>query len=131
MVHANGHHDFRAKEESTDLYAAVDLVAEKLHKHMARQKDKRVRGRRGGRRTVAAAEFPAGDWRILPENGDHALAPPVTLVRRFTPRHMTTSEAVEEMERKNFSFLVFLNEDVLSILYKRKDKTYGLLEANL
>jgi putative sigma-54 modulation protein len=130
VVHASGHHDFRAKGESVDLYAAVDLVAEKLHKHMARQKDKRVRGRRGSRRAVIEmpAVFPA-----LPDalaNGDETLAPPITQVRRLAPRSLTATEAIEEMERKNFQFLVFYNDDLVNVVYKRKDGTYGLLELD-
>jgi putative sigma-54 modulation protein len=132
VSHANGHHDFRAKGESVDLYAAIDLVAEKLHKHMSRQKDKRVRGRRrDSKRTVwGRSDFPPPPLAaIVPE--DETLAPPVTLVRRFTPRPLTLAEAVEEMEQKNFTFLVFLNDDAVNIVYKRKDKTYGLLEPDL
>jgi putative sigma-54 modulation protein len=49
VVHAQGHHDFRAREVAGDLYAAIDLAAEKLQNHLAREKDRRVRGRRGGK----------------------------------------------------------------------------------
>jgi len=130
VTHANGHHDFRAKGVSIDLYAAIDLVVEKLHKHMARQKDKRVRGRRRAKKPPLPEVLP-----ILPvdgmENVDETLAPPVTRVKRFTPRSMTVGEAVEEMERWNHDFYVFVNDDVLSVIYKRKDKTYGLIEPDL
>lgn len=134
VVHANGHHDFRAKGESVDLYAAVDLVTEKLHKHMARQKDKRVRGRRGGRKT-APEDLPValqGMPGALPNgDGDETLAPPITQVRRLAPRSMTATDAIEEMERKNFQFLVFYSDDILNVAYKRKDGTYGLLELDI
>lgn len=127
VVHANGHHDFRAKEVAGDLYAAVDLVAEKLHKHMARQKDKRVRGRRRGKPEFAEVPVPVI---AAPEDGA-APEPRITRVSRFTPESMTAAEAAEEMERHGYDFLVFMNDDVLSVLYRRKDKTYGLLEPNL
>jgi putative sigma-54 modulation protein len=127
IVHANGHHNFRAKGESVDLYAAVDLVAEKLHKHMARQKDKRVRGRRR-KSAPEPSEFALAPG-LTP--ADETPAPPITQVRRLAPRPMTVVEAVEEMERKNFTFLAFLNDEVLTVVYKRKDKTYGLLELDV
>ncbi|HRY29349.1 MAG TPA: ribosome-associated translation inhibitor RaiA [Elusimicrobiota bacterium] len=126
VVHANGHHDFRVKGESADLYAAIDLVAEKLHKHMAREKDRRVRGRRQSKRSLVGLPIP-----LIPSDGDDSFALPLTQVRRFTPRPMTVEEAVEEMEQKNYMFYVFMNDDIVSVVYKRKDKTYGLLESNL
>ena len=126
VVHANGHHDFRAKEEASDLYAAMDEVAEMLHKHMARQKDKRVKSRR----RAAPNETP---WVIpVPKATDGNEAEPVvSKVRQLKLRSMTISEAAREMESKDLSFKVFLNDDVVSVLYRRKDKTYGLLEADL
>lgn len=130
VVHASGHADFRAKEESGDLYAAVDLVVEKLHKHMARLKDKRVRGRRAA---TSLRLVPAPD--DLPllngEPSEEEALPRVTRVSRFTPHSMTVAEAVEELESKKMGFTVFMNDDQLAVLYKRQDGTYGLLEPNL
>lgn len=130
IVHANDHHDFRANAASTDLYAAVDLVAEKLHKHMGREKDRRVRGRRGQKRAVFL-EPPGGFPPLFDGNGHDTLAPPITAAHRFAPRPMSVEEAVHEMERKNYTFLIFLNDDTLNVLYRRKDKTYGLLEPDV
>lgn len=131
VVHASGHADFRAKGESGDLYAAVDFVVEKLHKHMARLKDKRVRGRRA---VKSLRLVPAPDDLPLLSNGtaDQEEAPPrITRVSRFTPHTMSVVEAVEELEGKKLGFTVFMNDDQLAILYKRQDGTYGLLEPNL
>lgn len=129
VAHAAGLPDFRAKGESVDLYAAVDLVVEKLHKHMARIKDKRVRGRRGVKslRLVPAPE----DLPSLPDGvSDDAAQPRVTRVSRFIPHSMSVAEAVEEMEAKKQGFTVFMNDDQMAILYKRQDGTYGLLEPS-
>jgi putative sigma-54 modulation protein len=129
VTHANGHHDFRAKEESVDLYAAVDLVAEKLHKHMARQKDKRVRGRRrdGPVLRKSLAEVSAEPSAEKPD----ASEPAISLVKRFTPQPMTVSQAAREIEQNDLEFIVFLNNESINVLYKRRDNTYGLLEPNL
>jgi putative sigma-54 modulation protein len=129
VAHANGHHDFRAKGEAADLYAAVDMVAEKLHKHMSRQKDKRVRGRRRVGRLPVEISTP-----VLPTDGmdgQSGRTPPITRVRRFTPKPMTVAEAVESLEGNDLDFVVFSSDDnMVHVLYKRKDKTYGLLEVN-
>jgi putative sigma-54 modulation protein len=130
VVHAAGHTDFRAEGEAADLYAGVDLVVEKLHKHMARQKDKRVRGRRSVqslRMVPAPEELP-----LITEGSDDGVqAPRLSRVTRFTPYPMSVAEAVEELEVKKHGFTVFMNDDQLSILYKRQDGSYGLLEPNL
>ncbi len=130
VSHASGHQDFRAKGEAADLYAAVDLVVEKLHKHMARLKDKRVRGRRGATslRMVPAPE----DLPLLTEDvtEEGAAAPRVTRVSRFMPLPLSVEEAVGQLESKKHGFTVFMNDDQLSILYKRQDGTYGLLEPS-
>lgn len=126
VAHSSNRPDFRAKEVSGDLYAAVDLVVEKLHKHMAREKDKAVRGRRGAKslRLVPAPE----DLPLLSADGADGAAPRVTRVSRFVPHPLTVAEAVEELEAKKHGFTVFMNDDQLAILYKRQDGTYGLLE---
>jgi putative sigma-54 modulation protein len=132
ISHASGHQDFRAKGESADLYAAVDLVVEKLHKHMARQKDKRVRGRRAGTslRLVPAPD----DLPLLTASADgeaDGAEPRVTRVSRFKPLELSVVEAVDQLESKRHGFTVFMNDDQISILYKRQDGTYGLLEPNV
>jgi putative sigma-54 modulation protein len=129
IIHAAGHTDFRAEGQAADLYAAVDLVVEKLHKHMSRQKDKRVRGRRSVQslRLVPAPE----DLPVLSASKDDAPEPRVTRVSRFTPHTMSVAEAVEELEAKKHGFTVFMNDDQLAILYKRQDGSYALLEPNI
>jgi putative sigma-54 modulation protein len=128
VIHANGHHEFRAKSESADLYSAVDIVSEKLHNHMARQKDKVVLGRR--RRAPRPWEVvqPDGRQTVADSSADE---PAVTRIRRFTPRALSLPQAISEMERNNFDFLVFSNDGELNIVYKRQDKTYGLLEPEI
>lgn len=127
VAHANGHHDFRAVCVSGDLYAAVDLVAEKLHKHMARQKDKRVRGRRSAKSLrMKEPSPPLPDPAAAAEGG-----PLVTRVSRFVPQRLSLADAAGELERQGFGFLLFLNDDGLNVLYKRPDKSYGLLEPEL
>ena len=128
VTHAAGLADFRAKGESGDLYAAVDLVVEKLHKHMARQKDKRVRGRRAVKSLRLVP--PPEDLPSLMSESSESSEPRVTRVSRFAPNPMTVAEAVEEMEVRKHGFTVFMNDDQLAILYKRQDGTYGLLEPN-
>ncbi len=122
VVHAQGHHDFRAREVAGDLYAAIDLGTEKLHKHLAREKDRRVRGRRGGGRPAAGfSPAPAAPRE-----------PVLSRISRVTPKYFSVAQAARELDDSDTEFLLFYDEsETLKIIYRRKDGTYGLLEPNL
>jgi putative sigma-54 modulation protein len=122
ISHADGRQDFRALSESVDLYAAIDLVVEKFGKHVARQKDKRVRGRRSSKSALVPA------LTVVPMAPENVF---ISRVSRFTPSAMTVEEAAHEMGRQDYNFFLFLKNGQLHILYRREDKTYGLLEPRL
>ncbi len=121
VVHAQGHHDFRAREVAGDLYAAIDLAVEKLQLHLSREKDRRVRGRRGDKARLEPAPLTS-----TPKE------PVVTRISRVTPRTLSVSEAARALDDTDMDFLLFLGEDdAVRVLYRRQDGTYGLLEPNL
>lgn len=121
VVHAQGHHDFRAREVAGDLYAAIDLAAEKLQNHLAREKDRRVRGRRGGKTTDRTAAGP-----VEPKE------PTISRISRVTPRTLSIAQAARALDESELDFLLFLGpDDAPRIIYRRQDGTYGLLEPNL
>ncbi len=121
VVHAQGHHDFRAREVAGDLYAAIDLAAEKLQLHFSREKDRRVRGRRGEKARPGVDPLPAA-----------SKEPVVTRISRVTPRVLSVAEAARALGDTDMDFLLFLNEsDAPRVIYRRQDGTYGLLEPNL
>lgn len=122
VVHAQGHHDFRAREVAGDLYAAIDLAAEKLQNHLAREKDRRVRGRRVGKTADrAAAAAP-----VEPKE------PTISRISRVTPRTLSIAQAARALDETELGFLLFLGpDDAPRVIYRRQDGTYGLLEPNL
>jgi putative sigma-54 modulation protein len=121
VVHAQGHHDFRAREVAGDLYAAIDLAAEKLQNHLAREKDRRVRGRRGGKMAGRAAPPPPA-----PKE------PVITRISRVTPRPLTVAQAARALDDSDSTFLLFFAEDdTLKLIHRLPDNTYGLLEPTL
>jgi ribosome hibernation promoting factor len=112
-----------AKEETTDLYAAIDLAVEKLE-HQAqklRAKRKEHKGPSGGTRSRADAEEPAVD----------GTARPRVIARRVSAKPMHVDEAVEMLGRTGDDFLVFTNaaSQALAVLYRRKDGNFGLIET--
>jgi ribosome hibernation promoting factor len=112
-----------AKEETTDLYAAIDLAVEKLE-HQAqklRAKRKEHKGPSADVRSRADAETPAGV---------DGTARPRVIARRVSAKPMHVDEAVEMLGRTGDDFLVFTNaaSQALAVLYRRKDGNFGLIE---
>lgn len=113
-----------AKEETTDLYAAIDLAVAKLE-HQAqklREKRKEHKGPSGSRAITAEDAAAGGD-------GDGGGRPRV-IARRVSAKPMAVDEAIQTLGRTGDDFLVFTNatSHQLAVLYRRKDGNYGLIE---
>src|SRR5215468_9950088 len=110
-----------AKEETTDLYAAIDLAVEKLE-HQAQKLRAKRKEHKGPGRTVSEGE--AGSSPDGP-------ARPRVIPRRVSAKPMHVDEAVETLARSGDEFLVFTNaaSQGLAVLYRRKDGNYGLIET--
>ena len=115
----------RAEETNEDLYAAVDLVIDKLERQMRKHKTKINRkGREKGfvnenllTNKLKEAEEPALDF---------------GKVKQLKVESMTREEAVFQMELLGHDFFAFLdsNTNEISVVYKRRDTGYGILEIS-
>lgn len=107
----------RAEERGPDSYAAIDLVVDKLERQL-----KRFKGRFLARRTDAAP--------VAPEPEPEPWAPSVVRTKRYVLRPMTPEDAALEMEALGHTFFMFHNADtnLISVIYRRQDGDYGLLE---
>jgi putative sigma-54 modulation protein len=115
----------RAEESTSDMYASIDMVVDKLERQIAKYKtriNRKARQVSGGIR--AAAELPRVD-----EEDD------LTVVRtkRFAVKPMPVEEAVLQMNMLGHDFYVFANADTdeVNVVYRRKDGNYGLIEPSL
>lgn len=131
-----------AKEETGDLYSAIDLAAEKLEQR-ARKHTSKLKSHKGparvSRRRVAEAPPPAPEpepngpglrMDVLRANSfDRRRGPDVIKSTRLPVRPMSVEEAVMQMDLMSNEFLVFRNAatDTLSVVYRRKDGNYGLI----
>ncbi len=132
-----------AKEETGDLYSAIDLASDKLE-HRARKHTEKITSHklspRSRRAQIAAPEVaPVPDGRDLPGLRMHVLradsfgrrkGPEVINSKRLPVKPMSVEEAVMQMDLMSNEFLVFRNAatDTLSVVYRRKDGHYGLIE---
>ena len=115
----------RAEETNEDLYAAVDLVVDKLERQMRKYKTKI---NRKGREKGFAEE------NILTSELEEAEEATLDLgkVKQLKVEAMTREEAVFQMELLGHDFFAFLdsNTNEISVVYKRRDTGYGVLEIS-
>lgn len=111
----------RAEESNEDLYAAIDLVQKKLETQIKKNKSK------------IASRYKDKKGFVMVEEDFETLEEESQIVRRkeveFKP--MDEEEAILQMELTNHDFYVFKNskEKCTSVVYKRKDGKYGIINA--
>ncbi len=122
----------RAEEASADMYGSIDAVAEKLERQIEKYRSRMIEKRRMDesrrrRRTEQSAEaaLKAG-----PSESAAPDTPRIVRTKRFAMKPMTTDEAVVQMELLGHEFFVFRQSGTqeVSVLYRRRDGDYGLIE---
>lgn len=108
----------RAEESHTDLYAAIDLVSDKVERQIRKNKTK-------ARRNLKQV--------IVFDDVDSSIDVDEDIIKRkvIDPKPMSEEEAILQMELIDHDFFLFKNSKTneLCVVYKRKDKGYGILEA--
>ncbi len=119
----------RAEERTEDIFASVDLVLDKIHRQIERYKGRRWRGRGDGK-TISEATMP-------PSEDDFDDTDNLDLIAR-RKRHLLTPmdelEAIQQMQLLDHEdFFVFLNanSNQVTILYRRRNDTLGLIETEI
>ncbi len=109
----------RAEERGQDTYAAIDLVSEKLERQLRRFKGRLIDQREGGER-VQVPDEPEPEER----------EPQIARVKRHVLRPMGPEDAAIQMEALGHDFFLFRNleTDLISVIYRRHDGDYGLIE---
>lgn len=115
----------RGEEATTDMYASIDLVIEKLEKQIEKYKTKLARKMRAG---VFKGEFAAAAQTDEAAMDKEELG--VVKTKRFAVKPMDVEEAIMQMNLINHDFYVFSNSDTeeVNVIYRRKDGRYGLIE---
>lgn len=112
----------RGEEVDSSLRACIDRVAEKLEKRLRSLKGRLI----DSHRRRGSAKMPEA----LMTNNVPATEPLVVQRKQFSVKPMTPEEASLQLELVGHPFFVFQNSETgkISVLYKRKGKSYGLLE---
>ncbi|ARC86773.1 ribosomal subunit interface protein [Clostridium argentinense CDC 2741] len=112
----------RAEEKNEDMYAAIDLVLDKIERQIRKQKTKLQRKNHGD-----SLRFHNIDDYVY---DDDNVEPRIVKTKRFAIKPMSTEEAILQMELLGHDFFVYKNGETsqVNVLYKRKDGNYGLIE---
>lgn len=117
----------RAEEAAPDMYAAIDLVSEKLERQMRKYKAK-LMDRRNGKtsvRTVAGgSELPAP---FVEEEENEGV---LVRTKYVDAKPMTEDEAILQLELLGHDFFVFTHAEdgTVNVMYRRQDGDYGLIQ---
>lgn len=114
----------RAEEETENLYDSIDKVVEVVERQIIKHKDKLQRRRYTGE-TIRFENVPN-----LEEYEDDE--PKIVKNKKFPMKPMSPQEAILQMELLRHDFFVFTNAETeeVSVVYKRKDGNYGLIQRD-
>jgi putative sigma-54 modulation protein len=130
----------RAKESSTDMYTAINLVSDKLLRRVKKYHDKVYR-KSTRHETLAEVMSPAPEVEpavVVPAAADGLAEAAhvesgngrVVKTKRFALKPMTVDEATLQLELVGHDFFVFTNAETsaTNVVYRRRDGHYGLIE---
>ncbi|MGG3956368.1 ribosome-associated translation inhibitor RaiA [Bhargavaea massiliensis] len=118
----------RAEERHDDMYAAIDLVVDKLERQIRKHKTKvnrKMREKEANGITLAPSAPVATE-----EHEEEEFE--IVRMKSFSLKPMDSEEAILQMNMLGHNFYVFINAETnrTNVVYKRKDGKYGLIEAN-
>ena len=115
----------RSEEEDKDLYAAIDLVSDKLERQIRKNKTRLNKQNIDNK----YKEFNF-DYEITEE--DESNEDEIIVKRKkLEMKPMDEEEAILEMNLLGHEFFVYkdMHTNQICVLYKRKDGNYGLIET--
>lgn len=131
-----GKHVLRAEAEDAEAARAVDIAIDKLIRQVRKYNDKRTT-RKKTTAPVSELVEPVPVEATLPadfqfdegESRNKELAAAVARTKVFQMDPMGVETAIEQMELVGHDFFFFKNADdeKFSVLYRRRDGSYGLL----
>jgi len=111
----------RNEEGNRDLYAAIDLVVDKLERQIRKNKT-RIK------KKAKSFEYDFVDFEVSQEEDDSVNK--IVKRKEIDNKPMNEEEAILQMNLLGHEFFVFENIDThtTSVIYKRKDGNYGIID---
>ncbi len=113
----------RAEEKHDDLYAAIDLVIDKLERQIRKNKTKLNNKYKNIIQLDINTDFEVDDDELEEEK--------IVKRKNIDTKPMDEEEAMLQMDLLNHDFFVFKNvdEECVSVMYKRKDGNFGIINV--
>ncbi len=115
----------KSVEEKEDMYAAIDLMVDKIERQLKRYKEKlkNHKGSEGVQRRIEKTVYSA------PSVDEGREEPEIIRSNSFFIKPMSVEEAVMQMDLLDKEFLVFTDDrsEEMNVVYRRKDGNYGLI----
>lgn len=114
-----GKYTLRAEEKDADLYAAIDSVIDVLERQIRKNKTKL------SKHTVVEFAYASID------DSEEEVESAIVKRKNIDSKPMSEEEAILQMELLGHDFFVFKNvdEECISVLYKRKDGNFGIINS--
>lgn len=124
----------RAEERSGEFTATIDALHDRLQRQLTRYKDRHFRRGhvRGNNDQAGMTLLGDDDQATKSANGNGHSTPRLVRTKQFSYKPMTSEEAIEQMELLSHDFFIFTSADrgQVSVVYRRKDGNYGLIEQD-
>lgn len=129
-IYANGT-VIRAEECNENLYASIDLVADKITRQLKKYKEK-LRDRRGNASTAELAD-QLSDGALVTDliNGRQPTLPEdIVRTKYFAMPAMTVEDALAQLQLVDHDFYMFRNAATgeINVIYERNHGGYGVIQ---
>ena len=120
----------RAEERNADMYAAIDLIVDKLERQIRKHKTKVNRKFRDNEGVGVYFAHEVSNGKAATHNEEEEFV--VVRTKQFDLKPMDQEEAILQMNLLGHDFFVFTDAELntTNIVYKRRDGKYGLIETN-
>lgn len=123
-------HTLTAKDTNADMYQALTRCISKIEKQAVKLKKKIIERKQSATPLSALSPQLSASAKSDDDAERSARQPRIIAARRYTVKPMTPEEAVMSLSEDSNQFVVFRDSDTsrLSVLYKRKDGNFGLIQ---
>ena len=118
-----------AKEETDDMYSAIDIAIDKIDRQIIKHKEKLKH-----HKINTTSQNIESDYSTLStQSGEEDESPKIIKRENVYAKPMSLDEAVLQLGLVDSEFLVFINASTekVNVVYHRKDGDYGLIEPEV
>jgi putative sigma-54 modulation protein len=123
-------HTLTAKDTNADMYQALTRCIDKIEKQAVKLKKKMIERKQSAAPLSSLTPEPEPATVEAARESTERPTARIIAARRYRVKPMTAEEAVMSLADDGDQFVVFRDSDTdrLSVLYKRKDGNYGLIQ---